>query len=219
MIPSTGATTRSRSPARVVVRSSSCASATAAADARDAALERALELLREGAVLAVKGVGGYHLMCDARNEAAVQALRLRKQRPDKPLAVMFPRRGADGLTRSSRGSAPTESEAVLIDSPARPIVLVTRNPGSRLAPGIAPGLAEIGVFLPYSPLHQLLLEGFGGPLVATSGNLSGEPVITDETMAQERLAPIVDAFLHHDRPIARPADDSVCRQHCRAVRG
>ena len=101
----------------------------------------------------------------------------------------------------------------MIGSPARPIVLVTRKARSRASRlGIAPGLAEFGVFLPYSPLHHLLLEGFGGPLVATSGNLSGEPVITDETMAGARLVPIVDAFLHHDRPIVRPADDSVCRR-------
>ena len=186
--------------------------------ARDAALERTLQLLRQGAVLAVKGVGGYHLMCDARNEVAVRTLRLRKRRPDKPLAVMFQRRGADGLAAVREEATPSESEAALIGSPARPIVLVTRNPDAHLAPGIAPGLSEFGVFLPYSPLHQLLLEGFGGPLVATSGNLSGEPVITDETMAQERLAPLVDAFLHHDRPITRPADDSVCRRIAGRVR-
>jgi hydrogenase maturation protein HypF len=180
--------------------------------ARDAALERALELLREGAVIGVKGVGGYHLMCDARSERAVGVLRTRKRRPDKPFAVMFPRRGADGLDAVRLEATPTVSEATLVGSPARPIVLVTRSAESSLARGIAPGLAEIGVFLPYSPLHHLLLEGFGGPLVATSGNLSGEPVITDETMAQARLAPIVDAFLHHDRPITRPADDSVCRR-------
>jgi hydrogenase maturation protein HypF len=179
---------------------------------REAALDRALELLCAGAVLAVKGVGGYHLMCDARSEPSVRALRARKRRPDKPLAVMFPRRGADGLAAVREETTPTDAEAALIDSPARPIVLVTRNAHARLAPGIAPGLAEIGVFLPYSPLHQLLLEGFGGPLVATSGNLSGEPVITDPTMAQERLTPIVEAFVHHDRPIARPADDTVSRR-------
>ncbi|HSD74225.1 MAG TPA: carbamoyltransferase HypF [Steroidobacteraceae bacterium] len=180
--------------------------------ARAAALERALDLLREGAVLAVKGVGGYHLMCDAKSERSVRELRARKRRPDKPLAVMFARRGADGLAAVREETTPTDREAALIDSPARPIVLVTRSSDAHLAPSIAPGLSEIGVFLPYSPLHQLLLEGFGGPLVATSGNLSGEPVITDVRMAQERLAPIVDAFLHHDRPIARPADDSVCRR-------
>jgi hydrogenase maturation protein HypF len=185
---------------------------------RGAALETALALLRAGAGLAVKGVGGYHLMCDATNQQAVSALRTRKRRPDKPLAVMFPRRGADGLAAVREETSPTAAEASLLLSPARPIVLMTRNPASRLAPGIAPGLGEIGVFLPYSPLHHLLLEGFGGPLVATSGNLSGEPVITDEAMAQERLATIVDAFLHHDRPIARPADDSVCRRIAGSVR-
>ncbi len=179
---------------------------------RAAATESALDFLRRGAVLGVKGVGGYHLMCDARNEEAVRALRTRKRRPDKPLAVMFPWRGANGLAAIREEATPTEAEAAMIGSPARPIVLVTRKVQSTLALGIAPGLAEFGVFLPYSPLHHLLLEGFGGPLVATSGNLSGEPVITDETMAGARLVPIVDAFLHHDRPIARPADDSVCRR-------
>lgn len=184
----------------------------------DAALERALELLREGAVLGVKGVGGYHLMCDAKNERSVGALRQRKRRPDKPLAVMFPRRGADALAAVRAEAALTDDEAALIASPARPIVLVTRKRDASLAPGIAPGLSEFGVFLPYSPLHQLLLEGFGGPLVATSGNLSEEPVITDETMAEERLAPLVEAFLHHNRPIVRPADDSVCRRIAGRVR-
>jgi hydrogenase maturation protein HypF len=179
---------------------------------REAALERALELLRRGALVAVKGVGGYHLMCDARDDEAVRSLRRRKHRPDKPLAVMFPRRGPDGLDAVREEATPTELEAGLLGSPVRPIVLVTRRGDSLLAPAIAPGLIEIGVFLPYSPLHELLLEGFAGPLVATSGNLSGEPVITDEAMAQARLAPVVDAFLHHDRPIVRPADDSVCRQ-------
>jgi hydrogenase maturation protein HypF len=179
---------------------------------RSVALNDALALLRGGRVLAVKGVGGYHLMCDARDDQAVQTLRARKRRPDKPLAVMFPRRGVDGLSAVREELVPTESEAALLTSPARPIVLVARRPDSRLAAGVAPGLSEIGAFLPYSPLHHLLLENFGGPLIATSGNLSGEPVIVDEVMAQERLAPIVDAFLHHNRPIARPADDSVCRR-------
>ncbi len=95
--------------------------------------------------------------------------------------------------------------------PARSIVLLRAGSPTGLAPNIAPGLAEIGVFLPYSPLHQLLLNDFGGPLVATSGNVSGEPVLTSATEAQERLAGVADAFLHHDRPIARPADDSVVR--------
>ena len=95
--------------------------------------------------------------------------------------------------------------------PARPIVLVTRRARSKLAASIAPGLAEVGAFLPYSPLHHLLLAGFGGPVVATSGNVSGEPVITDPAEAEQRLGAVADAFLHHDRPIVRPADDSVVR--------
>ena len=105
---------------------------------------------------------------------------------------------------------PPEAEAILV-SPARPIVLLPRRVTADLAANIAPGLAEIGCFLAYSPLHHLLLRDFGGPLVATSGNISGEPVLTDNTEASKRLARIADAFLHHDRPIVRPADDSVYR--------
>ncbi len=95
--------------------------------------------------------------------------------------------------------------------PARPIVLARRRDDSQLAPAVAPGLAEVGAFLPYSPLHHLLLAEFGGPVVATSGNVSGEPVLTDPEQAETRLASVADAFLHHDRPIVRPADDSVVR--------
>jgi hydrogenase maturation protein HypF len=177
----------------------------------DKALAAAVAVLRDGRVLAVKGIGGYHLMCDARSEAAVARLRERKHRPDKPLAVMYPWRGLDGLqvVRDEFDPEPAAREALL--DPARSIVLLRTGPPTRLAPNIAPGLAEIGVFLPYSPLHQLLLEDFGGPLVATSGNVSGEPVLTSATEAQERLARVADAFLHHDRLIARPADDSVVR--------
>jgi hydrogenase maturation protein HypF len=142
---------------------------------------------------------------------AVARLRERKPRPDKPLAVMFPWTGPDGLdaVREYAQVGPVEREA-LID-PARPIVLVTLKGGHALAPGIAPGLTEVGALLPYSPLHQLLLEAMGGPVVATSGNVSGEPVLTDPREAQSRLARVADAFLHHDRPIVRPADDSVMR--------
>jgi hydrogenase maturation protein HypF len=177
----------------------------------DKALAAAVAVLRDGRVLAVKGIGGYHLMCDARSEAAVARLRERKHRPDKPLAVMYPWRGLDGLevVRDEFDPEPAARDALL--DPARSIVLLRTGPPTRLAPNIAPGLAEIGVFLPYSPLHQLLLEDFGGPLVATSGNVSGEPVLTSATEAQERLARVADAFLHHDRLIARPADDSVVR--------
>ena len=177
----------------------------------DSALAAAVAVLRDGHVLAVKGVGGYHLMCDARSETAVARLRERKHRPDKPLAVMYPWRGPDGLdaVRDEFDPEPAARDALL--DPARSIVLLRTGSPAGLAPNIAPGLAEIGVFLPYSPLHQLLLDDFGGPLVATSGNVSGEPVLTSATEAQERLDLVADAFLHHDRPIARPADDSVVR--------
>ena len=175
------------------------------------ALAAAVAVLRDGRVLAVKGIGGYHLLCDARSEAAVARLRERKHRPHKPLAVMYPWRGLDGLddVRDEFNPEPAARDALL--DPARSIVLLSVGSPMGLAPNIAPGLAEIGVFLPYSPLHQLLLNDFGGPLVATSGNVSGEPVLTSATEAQERLAEVADAFLHHDRLIARPADDSVVR--------
>jgi hydrogenase maturation protein HypF len=177
----------------------------------DAAITAAIAVLRSGRVLAVRGIGGYHLMCDALSEAAVQRLRDRKRRPHKPLAVMFPQSAADGLgaIRAELDPGPAEVEALL--DPARPIVLACRRDVSRLAATVAPGLAEVGAFLPYSPLHHLLLAQFGGPVVATSGNVSGEPVLTDPQQAETRLASVADAFLHHDRPIVRPADDSVVR--------
>jgi hydrogenase maturation protein HypF len=182
------------------------------------ALAAAVAVLRDGRVLAARGIGGYHLLCDAGDEAAVQRLRQRKQRPHKPLAVMFPQTGADGLSAvvAELDAGTAEREALL--DPARPIVLVARRNGSRLAASVAPGLAEVGAFLPYSPLHHLLLAEFGGPVVATSGNVSGEPVLTDAAEAETRLASVADAFLHHDRPILRPADDSVVRVACGRTR-
>lgn len=178
----------------------------------DAALDAALAALRAGRIVGVKGIGGYHLMCDAGSAAAVAELRRRKQRPDKPLAVMFPLAGSDGLDVVRRHASLSDAEAELLAGPVRPIVLVSRRPDSGLADNVAPGLREIGAFLPYSPLHQLLLEGFAGPLVATSGNVSGEPVLTANEDAGQRLQHVADAFLHHDRPIVRPADDPVFRR-------
>lgn len=175
-------------------------------DDDEAVLAAAVAALRAGKIVAVKGVGGYHLLCDAINDEAIATLRARKPRPAKPLAVMF--RNLDSL-RGAVHLAP-ELESFLA-SPERPIVLLPKRAGTKLSEGIAPGLAEIGCLLPYSPLHALLLADFGGPLVATSGNLSGEPVLTDNAEAQTRLAHLADAFLHHNRPIVRPADDPIYR--------
>jgi hydrogenase maturation protein HypF len=175
------------------------------------ALAAALAALRAGRIVAVRGVGGYHLVCDAHSESAVERLRIRKHRPGKPLAVMVPWRGPDGLSYARRLAAPSTAEAEALVSAVRPIVVVAAAPAGALACGIAPGLREYGLMLPYSPLHHLLLDGFGTALVATSGNPSGEPVLTDSAEAENRLAGIADAFLHHDRPIARPAEDPVLR--------
>ncbi|HLF31929.1 MAG TPA: carbamoyltransferase HypF, partial [Xanthomonadales bacterium] len=176
-----------------------------------AAIRAAIAALQQGETVAVKGVGGYHLVCDATNDAAVRRLRERKMRPHKPLAVMFPARGADGLDamRAELQLDAVAQQAIL--GPARPIVLVKKRLATALSPALAPGLQELGVFLPYSPLHHLLLQQFGRPLVATSGNISGEPVITANDEAAQRLNGIADAFLNHDRPIVRPADDPVLR--------
>ena len=178
---------------------------------RETALARSVDVIRAGKIVAVKGIGGYHLVCDARDEQAVARLRRRKRRPDKPLAVMFPVCGEDGLEAIRDHVRLRADEAALIAGPMRPIVLAEKRPGGALAGNIAPGLDEIGVFLPYSPLHQLLLDGVGGPVVATSGNISGEPVLTGNVEARSRLAGIADAFLQHNRPIVRPADDPVYR--------
>ncbi len=177
----------------------------------ETAIAAAVEVLKAGRVLAVRGIGGYHLVCDARSEAAVQRLRERKRRPHKPLAVMFRQAGARGLDALRAELVPSGPESDALLDPARPIVLARRRGDCGLAASIAPGLAEVGAMLPYSPLHHLLLDAFGGPVVATSGNVSGEPVLTDPAEAESRLATVADAFLHHDRPIVRPADDSVMR--------
>ncbi|HQZ15407.1 MAG TPA: carbamoyltransferase HypF [Vicinamibacteria bacterium] len=173
--------------------------------ARTEALAAGLEAIRSGRILAVKGIGGFHLMCDARNDAAVEALRQRKRREEKPFALMFPDLAA---VRAACDLSPQEEQ--LLTSPEAPIVLLRRR-GRAVSPRVAPGNPYLGVMLPYAPLHHLLMRGLDFPVVATSGNLTDEPIVTDEHDALERLAGLADLFLVHDRPIARYADDSIAR--------
>jgi hydrogenase maturation protein HypF len=166
-------------------------------------LERSVALLRDGAILALKGLGGYHLACDAASEEAVARLRGRKHREDKPFALMSPR--PEELAELD------ESERALVDSRECPIVLVRRREDAPVAPSVAPATEWLGVMPPYTPLHHLLLHDFGGALVMTSGNRSDEPIAFEDDEARTRLAGIADEFLVHDRPIHRRCEDSVVR--------
>ncbi|GAB4287131.1 MAG: hypothetical protein Fur0025_20260 [Oscillatoriaceae cyanobacterium] len=171
------------------------------------ALLAAAAAIKQGKILAMKGLGGFHLMVDGGNETAVQLLRSRKQRPEKPFALMYP-----SLAKVKQDCQISEIEAKLLLSPEAPIVLLRRHSHSNIAPSIAPGNPYIGVMLPYTPLHHLLMAELGFPVVATSGNLSDEPICTDETEAISRLQHIADIFLVHNRPIARAVDDSLVRE-------
>lgn len=175
------------------------------------ALHRAIHLLKNAHIVAVKGIGGYHLLCDARNDAAIARLRANKPRPDKPLAVLFPQHGSDGLGAMREHVLLNTEEKELLTDSRRPIVLARKHPLCSLSNAIAPILNEIGVMLPHSPLHHLLVGDFGGPLVATSANISGEPVLTSNRDVEQRLGKVAEAYLHHNRSIERPADDSVYR--------
>ena len=186
------------------------------------ALLAAAHAIGRGQIVAVKGLGGFHLMADARNDKTVQLLRERKQREEKPFALMFP------LLESIKAECEVSPlEERLLRSPESPIVLLRRLPSairhplarrseaetapSSLSRHIAPGNPCLGVMLPYTPLHHLLLAELGFPIVATSGNLSDEPICTDEHEALERLRDIADVFLVHNRPIIRHVDDSIVR--------
>jgi hydrogenase maturation protein HypF len=162
--------------------------------------------LREGAIVALKGLGGFQLLVDARSDAAVLRLRERKGRAGKPLALMFPSL-AD--LRSACAVEPEEEE--LLTGPAAPIVLLVPRPEAAIAPSVHPGVPRTGAMLPTTPLHRLLCDRFGGPLVCTSGNRSDEPICRDADEALARLSRIADLLLDHDRPVLRPVDDSVVR--------
>lgn len=176
---------------------------------RQDAVLMAAKVIRSGKIVALKGIGGFHLLTDARNQDAVLRLRKRKHREEKPLALMVP------SLESARASCQvSELEERLLCSPECPIVLLARRPDLSLeaiAFGVAPRNPNLGVLLPYSPLHHILMRELGFPAIATSGNLSDEPICTDEREALERLRGVADLFLVHDRPIARHVDDSIVR--------
>ena len=170
------------------------------------ALDLAAGLLREGRVVAVKGLGGYHLAADAASEEAVAALRARKHRQDKPFAIM-----TAGLDTARRLCQVDDAEAALLASPARPIVLLPKLANAQVAASTAPGNRQLGVMLPYTPLHHLLAQAVAAPIVLTSGNVSDEPIAYRDEDALSRLGAIADAFLTHDRAIHVRTDDSVAR--------
>lgn len=172
----------------------------------DPAMRRAAEAIRNGGILAVKGLGGYHLVVDARNEASVAELRRRKRRPNKPFAVMYP----DEAALRRHVEVPAVAAPLLLSTQA-PILLLprTRHGVDEIAPSVAPHSPYLGVFLPYTPLHHLLLEDLGFPVVATSGNITDEPIQFQDEEASGRLQSLCDGWLVHNRPIVNPADDSV----------
>ena len=176
------------------------------ADVEGEPIPACARLLHDGLVVAVKGLGGYHLAADARQQSAVEALRRRKHREDRPFALMVP-----DVDAARALCHLDDQERDLLTSAARPIVLLRRRADAEVAAAVAPGSPDLGLMLPYTPVHALLLQAFGGPLVLTSGNASDEPIAFDDSDAADRLGGIADAFLVHDRAIRTRVDDSVLR--------
>ena len=214
MIPQIAGFMPSQTPVRIAARAWNYGKAMRSFQPRtyrlqmDMALRVAAQAIRRGKIVAVKGIGGFHLMVDARNHEAVERLRMRKHREEKPLALLFPSLPS---ARAVCKISPLEERFLL--SPEAPIVLLgeKRKCPVQIADSVAPGNPNLGVMLPSNPLHHLLLAELNFPVVATSGNLSDEPICTDEWEALECLGPIADLFLVHNRPIVRHVDDSIMR--------
>lgn len=170
----------------------------------DDAISDAISVISEGGIVAVKGIGGIHLLCDARNGIAIESLRLRKARPRKPFAVMYPT-----IDHVRKDCILSEREAAILCSPEAPVVLLRKKSGCPILENIAPKNQYLGVLIPYTPLHHLIMKELDAPVVATSGNVSGEPICVDECEALNRLGLIADLFLFNDRRVVNRCDDSV----------
>ncbi|MEM8863923.1 MAG: carbamoyltransferase HypF [Planctomycetota bacterium] len=170
------------------------------------AVEQAVAALRDGQIVALRGVGGYQLLADATHESVVRELRLRKRRPAKPLAVLV-----ESLVAAEQLTQIDESERSALADVSNPIVILASQPSNCLAESLSPGLNTVGLLLPSTPLHDLIVRGVERPLVCTSGNIDGQPIEYELQAAQQQLAGVCDGWLHHDRAIVRPIDDSVVR--------
>ena len=171
---------------------------------KNEAAKEAAKLINEGKILAIKGLGGFHLVCDATNEAAVCELRARKHRPSKPFALM-----SKNLQNARKIAQISEAEAKLLTSNLKPIVLLEAKNGSNIAKSVAPNLNKLGVMLAFSGIHLLLFDYLEHDIIATSANISGEVVIKDESELREKLGDVIDFYLDHDREIYSPSDDSI----------
>jgi hydrogenase maturation protein HypF len=173
---------------------------------KEEAVEKAVNLIRRGSIIAVKGIGGYHLVCDAASGEAVGRLRERKHREEKPLAVMFP-----DMDSAKAETDINRAEERALNSIERPVVIVKKKETTSLADAVSPGNSTVGIFLPYTPLHHLILRKLKKPVVATSANITDDPIVKDEKEAFSRLPNVADVILAHNRDIIRRCDDSVVR--------